>query len=397
MAKTVLYPGNTLGIIGLDHNGRAMIAAAHELGLKVHAYVNQPHPELTAQADYTIVGNYRDKDKLTEFGEACDAVVYVTAAIDAIVFKYLSQYTRVIQGVEPLEILQDRLMQRAFLDQVNVNIAPYVTVISLDDVYQAIDSIGYPAVLKPIQRGVGDESMIIRRQSDIARAANFMQAGTYLLESWIDHAAEYALTVAVADGKLQAYPLAKLDYTADRDLLGVTAPVTVASDLQEEMMRITEATVKQLGYQGILTVEFYVTESGNLYVKGIEPGLIDAGNVFETAASLGLGAQMVRIAAGMPAQPAVATRPTILMLTRTEQLKAVMRQQVLKDNWRFAYFLPEKPQENQVVGFTWLAAFGDQSMKDLADQLDATSVWELPETAAVAEKEPEGTGAPAEE
>ena len=99
----------------------------------------------------------------------------------------------------------------------------------------------------------------------------------------------------------------------------------------------------------------------------------------------------------MPAQPAVATRPTILMLTRTEQLKAVMRQQVLKDNWRFAYFLPEKPQENQVVGFTWLAAFGDQSMKDLADQLDATSVWELPETAAVAEKEPEGTGAPAEE
>ena len=183
MAKTVLYPGNTLGIIGLDHNGRAMIAAAHELGLKVHAYVNQPHPELTAQADYTIVGNYRDKDKLTEFGEACDAVVYVTAAIDAIVFKYLSQYTQVIQGVEPLEILQDRLMQRAFLDQVNVNIAPYVTVISLDDVYQAIDSIGYPAVLKPIQRGVGDESMIIRRQSDIARAANFMQAGTYMAEA----------------------------------------------------------------------------------------------------------------------------------------------------------------------------------------------------------------------
>lgn len=43
-------------------------------------------------------------------------------------------------------------MERAFLDQININIAPYVTVVSLDDVYQSIDSIGYPALLKPIQR-----------------------------------------------------------------------------------------------------------------------------------------------------------------------------------------------------------------------------------------------------
>ena len=43
-----------------------------------------------------------------------------------------------------LEIVQDRLMERAFLDQVNINIAPYVTVVSLDDVYQSIDLSGYP-------------------------------------------------------------------------------------------------------------------------------------------------------------------------------------------------------------------------------------------------------------
>ena len=46
-------------------------------------------------------------------------------------------------------------MERAFLDEINVNVSPYVTVISLDDVYQSIDSIGYPAVLKPIRPGVG--------------------------------------------------------------------------------------------------------------------------------------------------------------------------------------------------------------------------------------------------
>ncbi|MCQ5137478.1 hypothetical protein NE628_14820, partial [Coprococcus eutactus] len=71
-----------------------------------------------------------------------------------------------------MEIVQDRLMERAFLDQINVNVAPYVTVNSLDDVYQSIDSIGYPAILKPIQRGIGEQSMRIVKQSDITRAAD---------------------------------------------------------------------------------------------------------------------------------------------------------------------------------------------------------------------------------
>ena len=57
MAGTVLAPGQTLGIIGFDHNGLAMLNAVHELGLKVYAYVDQPRLELTNQADYTMVGN----------------------------------------------------------------------------------------------------------------------------------------------------------------------------------------------------------------------------------------------------------------------------------------------------------------------------------------------------
>ncbi|QLL70468.1 ATP-grasp domain-containing protein [Lactobacillus sp. 3B(2020)] len=384
MAGTVLAPGQTLGIIGFDHNGLAMLNTAHELGLKVYAYVDQPHPELTNQADYTMVGNYRDKEKLMTFGEACDAVIYETANIDAIIFKYLSKYTLIPQGIDPLEIMQDRLMERAFLDQINVNIAPYVTVISLEDVYQSIDSIGYPAVLKPIQRGIGEESMIIWKESDIARAANFMVAGTYLLESWIDHSAEYAMTVAVTGNQTVIYPVAKMQYTDDRELVGVQAPIKVADDLEKEMERISKATVNQLGYQGILTLEFYVTDSGSLYVKGIEPGIITAGNVFTTAANITPAAQQVRIICGMPAHQVFSNQLTIMMLTRPAQLKAVLRQRILKDNWSFNFFVPQNPKPDQVVGLTWITGTANQSLRSLSQQVEATSVW-----ATKADAEPE--------
>ena len=375
MARAVLTPGQVLGIMGFNADSLAMVNAAHELGLKVYAYVDTPQPELTRQADFTIVGNYRAKEKLKTFGEACDVVIYTTPNIDAIVFHYLSQLTQVPQGIDGLEIMQDRLMERAFFDQLNVNSAPYVTVISLEDIYQSIDSIGYPAVLKPIQRGMGAETMLIRKESDIARAANFMVAGTYLLESWIDHAHEYLLTVAAQGDQVVTYPVAGVEYTPDRQLLGVKAPLNVAQDLAGEMARIAQAAVKQLGYQGILTVEFYENASGSLYVKGLAPGLLTAGNVYETAASVSLAAQQVRLAAGLPAHVVTPAQSTLMMVVRGDQLAAVQRQLPLKDYWSYRFFNLNQTQAEQIVGLIWLSGT-DLSLRELTEKMEATAIWD---------------------
>ena len=75
-------------------------------------------------ADFTIDGAYNDKQKLTEFGEACDAIIYQTPNIDSTVIRFLGQYAAIPQGINGLEIVQDRLMERAFMDQININIAP---------------------------------------------------------------------------------------------------------------------------------------------------------------------------------------------------------------------------------------------------------------------------------
>jgi len=152
MGRDAIYPGSTLGIIGINRNGAALISAAKKAGFNVGVYVDRSQPSVTKMADFTIVGAMNDRAKLTQFGEACDAIIYQTPNVDSRVLHFLSQYAVIPQGINALEIVQDRLMERAFLDQVNINIAPYVTVVSLDDVYQSIDSIGYPALLKPIQR-----------------------------------------------------------------------------------------------------------------------------------------------------------------------------------------------------------------------------------------------------
>ena len=171
------------------------------------------------------------------------------------------------------------------------------------------------------------------------------------------------------------YPVAGVEYTPDRQLLGVKAPLNVAQDLAGEMARIAQAAVKQLGYQGILTVEFYENASGSLYVKGLAPGLLTAGNVYETAASVSLAAQQVRLAAGLPAHVVTPAQPTLMMVVRGAQLAAVQRQLPLKDYWSYRFFNLNQPQAEQIVGLAWLSGT-DLSLRELTEKMEATAIWD---------------------
>lgn len=376
MSRTI-FPGSTLGIIGINRNGGAMIAAVKKAGFNVGVYVDHSQPNITKMADFTIDGAYNDKEKLIQFGEACDAIIYQTAMIDSTVIRFLGQYATIPQGINGLEVVQDRLMERAFLDQININIAPYVTVIGLDDVYQSIDSIGYPALLKPIQRGIGEQSMMIKRQSDITRAADFINTGTYLLESWIDHTAEYTLTAACSKDDVQIFPLAQLEYSADRQLISVASPAEVDDDMLQEMHRIIKSVAASLRYTGVFSVNFYVTSTGTLYVKNIELGLTSIANVYDNTTNVDQYEQQLRASVGMPLHVVRQLQTALLMIIRNYQSVAIQRQWLLKSNWKFRFFNDTDANDPAgILGFVWVT--GDSDLEALKNQVDDTEVWNKP-------------------
>ncbi|MFQ6164929.1 ATP-grasp domain-containing protein [Limosilactobacillus reuteri] len=373
MGRDAIYPGSTLGIIGINRNGAALIAAAKKAGFNVGVYVDRSQPSVTKMADFTIVGAMNDRAKLTQFGEACDAIIYQTPNVDSRVLHFLSQYAVIPQGINALEIVQDRLMERAFLDQVNINIAPYVTVVSLDDVYQSIDSIGYPALLKPIQRGIGENSMLIERQSDIARAADFIDTGTYLLESWIEHTNEYTMTAATDGKDTEIFPLAQLHYNDKRQLISVATPANIHDDMLKEMQRIVKSVAASLEYRGVFSVNFYVTSTGTLYVKNIEPGLTSIANIYDVTANVDQYEEQLRSAVGMPLHVITPLQIGLLMVVRNYQSRAIQRQWLLKNNWQFRFFNDVGDDDQAILGFVWVT--GGDNLAALKNQVDDTEVW----------------------
>lgn len=373
MGRDAIYPGSTLGIIGINRNGAALIAAAKKAGFNVGVYVDRSQPSVTKMANFTIVGAMNDRAKLTQFGEACDAIIYQTPNVDSRVLHFLSQYAVIPQGINALEIVQDRLMERAFLDQVNINIAPYVTVVSLDDVYQSIDSIGYPALLKPIQRGIGENSMLIERQSDITRAADFIDTGTYLLESWIEHTNEYTMTAATDGKDTEIFPLAQLHYNDKRQLISVATPANIHDDMLKEMQRIVKSVAASLEYRGVFSVNFYVTSTGTLYVKNIEPGLTSIANIYDVTANVDQYEEQLRSAVGMPLHVITPLQIGLLMVVRNYQSRAIQRQWLLKNNWQFRFFNDVGDDDQAILGFVWVT--GGDNLAALKNQVDDTEVW----------------------
>ena len=372
MEDEILFPGATIGIIGESPNGIMLEQAAHKLGFDVIAYgPNEEAPTLRG-ADVKVVGTYTDQAKLQDFAQRCSLVTYESETIPAQTIAYLSRFTKLPQGSETLEIVQDRLLERTFFEQSNLNIAPYATIVNLDDVYQAISSIGYPAILKPIQKGFS-KKIVIKKQTDIAKCADIIDQGTFILESMIPYQKELAVTMSKdKNGDIKFYPLVEAEYRQGK-LHQVLAPAQVDSDVANEIRRLSELVVKQVKSVGIMTLSFFLTETGALYVKRLVTGVNSLGYVFSRAANVDIFEQHLRVLANMPlAQPEL-IQATGMVMIEQDKREALRTQWLLKTNWHYQFYRYPKSMTTPNWGHVLVTGESSQAIKE---QVAATGIWD---------------------
>lgn len=375
MEDEILFPGATIGIIGESPNGIMLEQAAHKLGFDVIAYgPNEEAPTLRG-ADVKVVGTYTDQAKLQDFAQRCSLVTYESETIPAQTIAYLSRFTKLPQGSETLEIVQDRLLERTFFEQSNLNIAPYATIVNLDDVYQAISSIGYPAILKPIQKGFS-KKIVIKKQTDIAKCADIIDQGTFILESMIPYQKELAVTMSKdKNGDIKFYPLVEAEYRQGK-LHQVLAPAQVDSDVANEIRRLSELVVKQVKSVGIMTLSFFLTETGALYVKRLVTGVNSLGYVFSRAANVDIFEQHLRVLANMPlAQPEL-IQATGMVMIEQDKREALRTQWLLKTNWHYQFYRYPKSMTTLNWGHVLVTGESSQAIKE---QVAATGIWDKSE------------------
>ncbi|MEJ6399619.1 ATP-grasp domain-containing protein [Nicoliella lavandulae] len=371
MANNFIYPGNTIGIINNDINTFNLVNEAQRNGLRVGIYTDKVDTTSNLSADFVVSGSMKDSEKLAEFAKRCDLLIYNTGRTESNLIDFLSQFTRIPQGSDILEIMNDRLIEQTFLNELNLNTLPYVTIVELNDIYKSIDSIGYPAILKPIQKSFfNDQQLIINNQVDIAKAAIMLDRGTYILEPYIEHEFEYTLNVINGmEDVPKLMPLVQCRYQGKR-LQSASNLTDLSSPVIEEMNRIGYLIADQLNYFGAFKIKFLVNANENIYIEMIEPQLDIDAMIFDRTVQSVTQAHL-RAVCGLPTYYDVNADTFYLRTFTQDQLPAIKKQWALKSDWQFVFYTKGENRHG-AVGHILIPT---NSLAKTLEQVNNSDIW----------------------
>lgn len=371
--KKFLLTNNTIGVIGGGQLGRMMALAAKAMGYRI--IVLDPTADCPAAqvSDEQIVADYDDKVALRELSEKADVVTYEFENIDYDALKMTQNLVSVPQGSELLSITQDRILEKAYLESANINIAPYAVIVDKEEIESEIKSIGYPAVLKTAQGGYdGKGQVVLHDANDIDTAARLLRYGSCVLEAWIPFEKEISIVVARnLDGQVETFPVAE-NVHVNNILHTTIAPANVTDDVHEEAEEIAKKLADVLQLCGVLAVEMFVTNSGAIYVNELAPRPHNSGHFTIEACSISQFTQHIRAIVGLPLVKPELLKPAVMINILGQHVEAVNEHMAEYPQWFVHYYGKKEAKINRKMGH--ITVLTDEPNAILSE-IEETQIW----------------------
>lgn len=292
-------PGSTIGIIGGGQLGRMLSVAAAQLGYRCHIFDPHEHPPAADVAAYFTRAAYDDVDALKAFAASIDVSTYEFENVPTGPLEVMGEKLR--PSTRSLAIAQDRAHEKEFIEQCGARVAPWQTVSTVEEVTAAVGALDCPLVLKTRRYGYdGKGQAWIRSAPETAAAWSAIGEEPAVAEAGVDFLAEFSVIVARwADGRHSFWHSPENEHGAGilrRSTVPCGEIVAVqTAEAREATLRIAEA----LGHVGVLTVEFFASQSGPL-VNEIAPRVHNSGHWTIEGAVTSQFEQHVRAICGLP-------------------------------------------------------------------------------------------------
>jgi 5-(carboxyamino)imidazole ribonucleotide synthase len=281
MPEAPLPPGSSIGILGGGQLARMLAMAAGRLGLKTRIYCDEPNAPAFEVSAASTVGSYDDEAALAAFAAT---VAVVTCEFENVPAKALEAAERaapVFPSAKSFAVAQDRLVEKDFIRDLGIPVAPYAAVDSLDRLRAALAEVKPPALLKTRRFGYdGKGQAPIARDSETESAWNAVRGVPSLLEGLVRFEREVSVIVVRGqDGAMRFYD--PVENVHQNGILAVSrVPAALSQTSAFEARRIAGAIADALGHVGVLCVEMFEREGDTppLLVNEIAPRVHNSGH-----------------------------------------------------------------------------------------------------------------------
>jgi 5-(carboxyamino)imidazole ribonucleotide synthase len=296
----------TIGLVGGGQLGRMSAMAAARLGYRCHILTREVDSPAAQVAHAVTISDYRDPASLRAFAAAVDVISFEFENVSAEGLDLLASLRPVRPAPSVLRISQDRIDEKTFLNQAGVATAPWAPVASRQELQDAVQRLGLPAVLKTTRLGYdGKGQAMLRAPDDLDAAWERLEPKPLVLEGFVDFACEISVVAARGlDGAVTAFDT--VENRHHNHILDLTlAPARISAAVDEAARSIARRVAAALDLVGLLAVEMFVDSTGAVLVNEIAPRPHNSGHWTIDACPASQFEMHIRSIAGLPLPPAI--------------------------------------------------------------------------------------------
>ncbi|WP_269531685.1 5-(carboxyamino)imidazole ribonucleotide synthase [Chitinimonas sp. BJYL2] len=299
-----ILPPAMLGILGGGQLGRMFTVAAKTMGYRVTVLDPDASAPAADFADVHLCAAFNDHAALKELAETCAAITTEFENVNADSMRWLAQHVPVSPSGDCVAIAQDRIQEKSWIRKAGLATAPYLALETVDDLNH--DLAPYlPGILKTARLGYDGKGQVRVKTAEEARAAYADLGGqACVLEKMMPLVCEISAIVTRSSAHESAvFPVAENRHA--KGILDISiVPAQVDIHLAAQAQTMAQQLAEALDYVGVLAVEFFVLDGGELVVNEMAPRPHNSGHYTIDACLTSQYEQQVRAMCGLhPGKP----------------------------------------------------------------------------------------------
>lgn len=260
-----------IGIIGGGQLGRMMAIEAKQMGHRIYVLDPQEDCPTSQVADKHYIANYDDIKELEKLCKACDVVTYEFENVPYIAIKELSSEYNIAGGYLPLYLAQNRYREKMAVETINVPTVRFRQILNEEQLDEAIQILGMPAVLKTCEGGYdGKGQVVIKDDISLEVAKKLIKEKECIIEEFLKFDKEISVVATRSKtGEITTLPIPE-NVHINNILHTSTVPCKISDSVKNKAIEYIKKIVDEHKVVGTLCVEFFI-KGDEVYFNEMAP------------------------------------------------------------------------------------------------------------------------------
>lgn len=258
-----------IGILGGGQLGRMLVKAASDFGLSISAMDADEDAPIQGFVRDFKQGDIRDYEQVMAFGKTCDLL---TIEIENVNTEALRDLEKLGIDVFPqphiIELIKDKAKQKQFYRDHDIASSVFEVVRSRAEVKALAHKL--PFVNKLAVEGYdGRGVQVMRGLEDLEKGFDALG----IVEDFVPFEKELSVMVARnRRGEVAVYPAVEMVAHAEHNLVEyLISPAEITAEVANNAASLAIGVIEELGMVGLLAVELFVTNEGEVLVNEVAP------------------------------------------------------------------------------------------------------------------------------